>query len=244
MKKSRQVPPAYQSYREQTLRPLNSLIFIAPLLVAFHIGAAKFGTDLLVVDYLDRILRYFFGTAGTHLPPALIVAVLLAQHFLRRDRWRIEPRVLTGMLAESILWTLPVIALTFLLQRAPVQAAAAADVQPGLLQQITGYLGAGIYEEFFFRLVLISIILLVFVDLCSLPKRIVRPVAVIVVAAVFSFCHRPEDLLSAGSPPYWNYYVFLFLAGLLWGLVFVFRGLGIAVGSHIFYNLYKLGVAQ
>ena len=242
MVKSRKVPLPYQSYRQQTLRPLNCLIFIAPLLVAFHFGLARFGTDLMVPHYFHVVLRYF-GATGVHLPAVLIAVVLVAQHFLRRDKWRIEPRVLAGMFAESMLWTAPLIALTFLM---PVVAAQATTgpATGNLLKNVVEAIGAGIYEEFFFRLVLISTILLIFVDLCSLPKRIAGPVALIVVAVAFSLCHGLSQQLAGAEPLTRNHYVFFFLAGALWGVVFVFRGLGIAVGSHIFYNLYVLGVAQ
>ena len=91
-------------------------------------------------------------------------------------------------------------------------------------------------------LVLISVILLIFVDVFSLRKIIVATVAVVVTAVAFSLCHLPVEQLTAKVSPDWNKAVFLFAAGLLWGLVFILRGLGIAVGSHIFYNLYVLAI--
>jgi len=243
MEKPCRYPPRDQGYRWRTYRPLNCLVFILPLLVAFHVGAAGFGTDLLVPHYFHVVLRYF-GATGVHLPAVFIAAVLLGQHLLRREKWRIETRVLAGMFAESIAWTLPVIALSFLFPGTSAQSATTAPAARGLIQQVTAALGAGIYEEFFFRLVLISLLMLIFVDVFALRKTVVAAAAIIVTAIAFSLCHLPVEQLTGKAGLNWNKSIFLFGAGLLWGLVFVFRGLGIAVGSHIFYNLYVLAVAQ
>ena len=167
MKRSSQPSLDDESYRRQTLRPLNCLVFILVPLAAFHLGAARFGTRLMVPYYFDKVLRYF-GATSLHLSALLIVAALLAQHLVRRDKWRLEMRVLAGMLAESIIWSLPVIALSFLLPRSlamaaspATQSATGAETQPvSLIQQIIEKMGAGVYEEFFFRLVLISVIML------------------------------------------------------------------------------------
>ncbi|MBL7134345.1 MAG: CPBP family intramembrane metalloprotease [Phycisphaerae bacterium] len=232
-----------QGYRWQTHRPLNCLVFILPLLAAFHAGVASFGTDLMVPHYFHVVLRYF-GATGVHLPAALIAAVLVGQHLLRREKWRVEMRVLAGMFVESILWSLPLIALSFLLPRTPGELTTTAPGARGLLEQLTAAVGAGIYEEFFFRLVLITSAMLIFVNVFALRKAVVASAAVIVTAIAFSLCHLPAEQLTGQVSLNWNKCIFLFGAGLLWGVVFVFRGLGIAVGSHIFYNLYVLGVAQ
>ncbi len=232
-----------QSYRRQTHRPLNCLVFILPLLLGFHWGMARFGTDLMVPHYFHVVLRYF-GAPGVHLPAVLIAAVLFGQHLLRREEWRVDIRVLVGMLAESIVWALPLVALSFVLPRMPGELTATAPAAPGLLEQVAAAVGAGIYEEFFFRLVLISLVMLIFVDVFDLKKIVVASVAVVVTAIAFSLCHVSVEQLTGMVDLDWNKVLFLFGAGLLWGMVFVFRGLGIAVGSHIFYNLYVLGVAQ
>ena len=86
-------------YLYEARRPLNSLLFILIPLTAYQVFAFKYGTRLLAPQHLARVLEYFGATAAL-LPPALIVAVLLAQHFVYRRRWTPQPLVQLGMLEE------------------------------------------------------------------------------------------------------------------------------------------------
>ena len=110
-------------------------------------------------------------------------------------------------------------------------------------------LGAGVYEEFIFRLVIVSLVMLIGVDLIELPKEPVAVAGVIVAAVVFSLYHlsgpeiyglfhRSFPGMSAPVAFPWKEFVFRTLAGLYLGGLFVFRGIGIAVDAHAFYNIY------
>jgi len=103
----------HEGYTWQTHRPLNCLVFILPMLLFFQIGTAYYGTTLLAPRHLGKILKYFGATAA-YLPALLIVAVLLIQHVLSREKWTAEPKALAGMFGESVLWTTPLIAMSYL----------------------------------------------------------------------------------------------------------------------------------
>ncbi|MCK4275495.1 MAG: hypothetical protein KAX78_03210, partial [Phycisphaerae bacterium] len=89
---------------------MNNVLFVLPLLMGFHIGSAYFGSNLAAPRLIGRILSYFGATAD-FLPPLLIVIVLVLQQVARRDPWEIHPTALGGMVAESIAWTIPLIAI-------------------------------------------------------------------------------------------------------------------------------------
>jgi len=229
-------------YLQRTLLPLNNLVFILPLLAIFHLGSARLGSNLATYRIIERLLGYFGATADL-LPPLLIVVVLLAQHLARRGPWKVQGKTLAGMVAESILWTIPLIGISQLTGRLATYAAPAAQV--GLLDpvretlhRIVPALGAGVYEEFAFRLVLISLVLLVFVDIFSLKKQAVTVSAIILSAVVFSMCHFSQTELVKPSELDWPKALFLAAAGGLWACLYVFRGLGIAAGSHVMWDLY------
>ncbi len=40
----------------------------------------------------------------------------------------------------------------------------------------------------------------------------------------------------------WHDFIFLAVAGTLWGALYVYRGFAVAVGSHIVWNLYALAM--
>jgi len=227
------------TYRWRTHRPLNCLVFLLPMLAFFQVGMLYHGTALAAPQDLGRILR-FFGATATYLPSLLIVAVLALQHVTHHDRLELQPRVLAGMAVESVLWAIPLVVLIqFAGQVAELAAPAAGGMRDWtFLEKLHLAVGAGIYEEFLFRLVLISLTLLIFVDVFALPKDIVVAVAVVVGAAAFSLYHFSLNEITGSDPFPWGPFAFRMAAGLYLGLLFVFRGFAIAVGTHILYNSY------
>jgi len=230
------------TYFYQTQRPINCLAFVGPLLVLFQAGAMAYESRLLVPRYLAKVLGYF-GATGEFLPALLIVAVLLIMHMSHRQPWRIQPKALAGMFAESILWTLPLIAMSYLIYRQDSPAAVIATLPyDHVARPVLRAIGAGIYEEFIFRLIFISLVLLIFVDVFRLRKDIVTIAAIIVGAVGFSLCHLGLKQLTGQEAFDWYKFIVLAIAGVLWGGLFVFRGFGIAVGSHIVYDLFIVAV--
>jgi hypothetical protein len=223
------------TYWHRAQRPLNCLFFVLPLLVFYQVGAAIDGPTLLAPRHLYRVLRYF-GAAVPLLPPALIIAVLLAQHVFRKDPWTVQPRVLAGMFGEAAAWTIPLIAVAYL--RGQAAAGAAAETGSGF-QELVTHVGAGVYEEFLFRLVLVGLLLLLFVDVFDLPEHVMTGVVVVFSAVLFALYHPPVARAPLGAFP-WGTFLTLAAHGLLWGILYVFRGFGIAVGSHVVWNMYVL----
>ncbi|MFP4106921.1 MAG: type II CAAX prenyl endopeptidase Rce1 family protein [Phycisphaerae bacterium] len=232
------LPHAHEGYLEETRRPLNCLLFILPLLLIFQIGTAVYGTPLLAPRDIHKLLS-FFGATAPYLPPLLIILVLMLEHLFHKHPWRTRPMVFAGMAAESVLWSLPILALsslTSLFAQLPAQAGDPGSAEL-LLQRALLAVGAGIYEEFLFRLVIISLVLLIFVDVFQLKKKPVTLSAVAVSAMAFSLYHFSVDQLMNPLSLPGLVMLFYALAGAWLALLFVWRGYGIAVGAHICYNL-------
>lgn len=228
--------PRREGYNQRILQPLNCLVFVLPFLVFFHLGAAYFGSSLLAPRDLGRILRYFGGTAR-YLPPLLIVVVLLLQHGLHGHRWKVHPRVVGGMLVESLLFTAPLVAVFYL---SSMVLAANLLPQEKLFQELIMAAGAGVYEEFIFRLTFISLIALVFIDIFELPKDAVIVGAVIVSAVLFSLYHFSLGPVAGNERFAIGPFLFRATAGVYLGTLYVLRGFGVAVGAHAIYNMYVL----
>jgi hypothetical protein len=231
-------PARRDTYRHQTLRPLNSLLFILPLLLFFHVAAAFYGTDLLALRDVAKVLR-FFGATVAYLPALAILVVLFVQHLARRDRFHVHGATLAGMLVESIAWTLPLVALVHVMGRLTAGALAAARHAPQpLLQQLVVAVGAALYEEFIFRLVLIGLLLLLFVDVFDLHRQAATVFVVVFSAVCFSLYHFSRQHFTGELPFPWHPFAFRGLAGVYLGGLLLLRGFGITVGAHAVYNVY------
>ena len=225
-------------YLEKTHRPLNCLIFILPLLTAYEVGVLFYRDRLLAPRHLETLLQ-LFGATADFLPALLLVAVLLIWHGLSRQKWHVDGGALLGMLGESVLGMIPLIGLGMLTHRllGPVALAARSSGQIALAEQVLWGIGAGIYEEFLFRLAAIGLIMFVCVDVLRAPKRAMSVVAVIAASVLFSLYHflGPEVFD-------WHLFVFRAFAGLYLAVLYVARGFGIAVGAHACYNIIVLAM--
>ena len=114
----------------------------------------------------------------------------------------------------------------FLLDRADSQE---------LLATSISFFGAGVYEELFFRLMLLAP-LLVFAKRFVSREVPVVAVAVLVTSLFFALAHY-QPLNPYGELFEWVGFSNRMLAGLFFGVVFVLRGFGIAVGTHIAYDI-------
>jgi membrane protease YdiL (CAAX protease family) len=108
---------------------------------------------------------------------------------------------------------------------------------PDLREQIVLALGAGVYEELVFRLYLIAGLMLLFESGFQLRKKHSAPLAIGLSAIVFAACH----FSPIGSEAFgWRPFLMLVIAGAYLGVVFSWRGLGVAAGCHAAFNLISL----
>lgn len=108
-----------------------------------------------------------------------------------------------------------------------------------LISIVTG-IGAGIYEEFVFRLVLICLLMLFLEDVLGLRYLPSITLAVIVSAVLFSAHHHilfVDGSLQRGEALALWPFVFRTAAGLYFAALFALRGFGIAAGTHAFYDI-------
>lgn len=231
-KGKRPAPPKLETYVHLTKRPMNCLVFVLPLLVAYHAGEVVFGSSLAAPHDINKILRYL-GGAHVFVPGLIVVGFLVIQQVVSKAPAEVHPKVLAGMLGEAVVWTVPLIVIG--------QFAAEANGGHGFSWPLlVAYVGAGVYEEFLFRLLLISVVMTLLADLLGVRKDLALALAVLLGAMSFALYHFSIDQIRTGVGFRWSRFIFLAMAGTLWGTAFVFRGFGVAVGSHIVWNMYFL----
>lgn len=223
------------SYFYQAHRPLNCLLFLAPLVILYEAGTQLFTTDpahhteqRIVAFQLMQRFFHLFGASGRYMPAMAVAGILLTWHIARKDPWRLDFWTALGMGAESVLLSLPLFILNALSVRF-VQMHTGHGSLPALAVLS---LGAGIYEELIFRLAGFTLLSILLVDIL----RIRKPWAILLMVAVSSFLFSAYHYL--GPEPFaWRTFAFRAAAGIYFGLVFFTRGFGVTAGTHVAYDL-------
>jgi hypothetical protein len=165
----------------------------------------------------------------------LVVVILLAWHTIERRPWRTDSTTVGLMWSESLVLALPLLVFSQAALRIPAVAAAGQSFeQLPVVAKLAVSVGAGIYEELLFRLGLIGLLLVVFEDVLKVPRTKATVVAIALSAVAFMAYHPLRDGSGALQPAR---VVFYLGAGVYFGVVFVLRGFGIAVGAHAFYDI-------
>jgi membrane protease YdiL (CAAX protease family) len=215
------------------------------MLLAYEIGilllgpeAMRNGADVWLRRFLDML-----GFGQYLLLPFLTCAILMGWHHVTQCRWRFSAEVLTGMLLESALLGI-VLVLIARLQGWLLTAAspgcdeatiAAANLGP-TGTRIIGFLGAGIYEELLFRLMLLPA-LIGLLQWWGESRRASWIGAILVSSLVFSAAHF--ELVTPGGDPFtWFAFLFRATAGAFFSVLFLCRGFGITVGAHTLYDIF------
>ncbi|MEX0937144.1 MAG: CPBP family intramembrane glutamic endopeptidase [Pirellulales bacterium] len=235
----------WKAYWSETRRPLASLAFVLPLLLLYEGGVLLLGTAAVRngADVWLRQLLDVLGLGSYFLLPILTVGVLLGWHHTTHEPWRLSASVLYGMLVESAALALLLLAVAHTQAHLISQldavggVAAAASVREnvsGLIAAVVSYFGAGIYEEVLFRLLLLPTIAGAIAMLGGQPP-LRTLAAVLLTSAAFAAAHYVGP---HGETLSWYTFTFRFLAGGFFAMLFVYRGFGIAAGTHALYDVF------
>lgn len=223
-------------YFQRSEAPLTNLMFLLPLLAAYELGTRQFVLNQIVAFSMMQRFFAIFGATGKYLPAMAVVGILLAWHLARRDPWRVRFGDLWKMALESILLGVPLLLLWIgagpYLARLPLF--------PGPVA-LSGWavpcIGAGIYEELIFRLIVLNALSFLLVDLLQLQKNWAGAGIILSSAVLFAAYHY---LGSEKFSPVT--FVFRTIAGLYFAAIFLCRGFGITCGCHTSYDMIVIGL--
>jgi hypothetical protein len=231
------------TYFQLSRSPHYSLAFAIPLLIAYE-GFALFlnHSDLYGIrNSADVLLKLCLAYIGIHgffgFGAAMVVALILFRIVGGGPRLGpIRFGVLLWMLAESLVYSLVfgtiVGAITHLLFAQPFPLSRSA--------QILVSLGAGIYEEFVFRVLLLAILVFFLRRLLRFQEPMAYGVAAVLGAVLFSTFHYIGPF---ADPLQFPSFMFRFIAGLILTGLYFARGYGITAYTHSLYDFWiALGV--
>ena len=258
------VPPvsSQPEYWLETRRPFCNLVFLLPLLLAYEVGVYVIGSSSgdSARNGADAWMRLGLQQLGVDLLwllPALLIGALLSWQWVSRQPWRMSWDTLGGMLAESLLFAFVLILIGQLTdfcfrQAAPPRLQVGETAwNAGFLVKLIAFMGAGIYEEFLFRLCLIPVTYAALRALL-LPHRWSVGGTIVLTSLVFSLAHylgpaadgQSLSLLTEAvarvqsSRSLCFSFVFRTLAGMFFAALFFLRGFGITVGTHAVYDVF------
>lgn len=244
-------------YWEQSVQPLNCLLFIVPLLLFYEVGVVWLGPAAMR-NGADVWLREFLAWLGLGeyiFLPFVTCGLLLARHHLSRQQWKPRGDVLSGMVCESFGYGVVVLILAQMFARlfptilggdaansmesvdAAIRFSSIADGVP----QMLSYLGAGIYEELLFRLLLLSGTVLICRKM-GVDNFSSLAFAVLSTSLLFAAAHY-KLFFAVGLDFTWYSFLFRLFAGMLFCILFLQRGFGIVVGTHAVYDILVASVA-
>lgn len=232
----------FQHYNQCVRRPSYNFVAGAILLIIYEVLLALFpaytinGVDALFQSFL-RIIPF----------STLIISVLLIVigiYYIYTDKqegFSLKSNILAFMYLESTIWafiilfTVPMLVGKLLLQNIPLSSPCP---PPGMnfFQKIALSCGAGFYEEFFFRFILVSGLQY----LMGASGWSSRNFMIIIGSAIFfALAHYVG---AYGDHFSMNSFLQRFLFGLIMNFLFVTRGFGIAASTHAIYDIIVLNL--
>ncbi len=232
--------PFFKRYFQSTHSLLYSYLISLPLLLLYEIliFIARPDSEQVVRISVDVWIKTLFSYVGQDvLSLTLIFVALLGIFVLYRERHKLS--TLKGsyfltMLIEASVYAF-VLALIISMTVSSLLQIAAPDTVASLskLEQLALSLGAGLYEELFFRVILVS--LLLFLLKIFIEKKMLRyGLAMFIAAFLFSLVHYVGEL---GDPFMLGSFLFRFLFGLALNAIYILRGFGMAAWTHAIYDI-------
>lgn len=243
-------PTAAQTYVRASRAARYALLFAVPLFIFYQIlvalepvgpqGSWRNGADVL-------LQLAFIAVAGSRGPLLFLITlnvagVWLLVRDLRRHPGPLEPRYFGFMFLESLLLAvvagLTIGTLTAQLVRPPEMVLGLPD-GAGISTRLMLSIGAGLYEELLFRVLLVGTLAWVGHRVFQWKPSVAAGVAVVVGAFLFSAFHY----VGAGGDELQLYsFVFRFFGGLFFSALYVLRGFGITAWTHALYDVLVLVV--
>ena len=241
--RSRSTTALPKGYLKRSEMPLASLVFLLPFIVFYEIGTRQFAFDtahqteqrIIAFNLMQEFFNWF-GATGRYMPPAAVIVILLSVHIARNDPWTVKPGTLVGMAMEGAAWGLPLLvfgtlAARWLAQHLPLMAGLGGDWRTLLVLSF----GAGIYEEMVFRLVALTVLHMLFIDVLRMRKSAGYLLMVVISSLAFAFYHY------LGAEVFtWRSLVFRTGAGVYFAALFLTRGFGVTAFSHSCYDIFVI----
>lgn len=228
------------TYLRQTRGLLYSYLISLPLLLLYEllILITQPGATYPVRISVDVWVKNIFSSVGLNaISATLIIAFAAGGLIVYRQRAQfksLKNHYFLFMAGEALVYAIVVSAGIHIFLNSLLQLSAGGTLmQMDTMQLIALSLGAGLYEELFFRVILVGLLLFLFQKIFSRTSH-AYAAAAIIAAFIFSSVHYAgefADTFTTGS------FLFRLLFGLALNFIYVIRGFGMAAWTHALYDI-------
>lgn len=236
--KSKRSSMTFKQYLEDSRDLFTSMVLVLPLFVAYQIGVLLTGGVRNGVDFMSDLL---WAAAGHELLTYLginlgVLIAFAAGTWYLRDRGHFKPEIWPWVIGESTLYAMVFgSAVIGLMSSLGLDVLLSTGGQGyGVFSSLVLSIGAGLYEEIVFRLILMGGLFHAASRWAKLPVWLAAIGAVLISSFIFSGVHyigALGDAFTLGS------FLFRFFAGILLAAIFYLRGFAVAVYTHAIYDI-------
>ncbi len=237
---SKQNEFSFKGYFTHSRSLLYSYLCSLPLLVIYevliHLTQPKQGPMVrLTVDIW--FIRLASVTGYPVLNIILIVVALMGLFVLYKERSKLPHLKLVyflGLGAEALIYAVLLMVLLsvfvgMLLQIVPPESVGGLS----FLERLALSVGAGLYEELFFRVILVTGFIYL-LDLFMDKKWFIYTISIVIASCIFSLVHY---LGALGDPFSMRTFLFRLLFGIALSVIYWWRGFGAAAWTHSIYDV-------
>ncbi len=227
-------------YLDDTHNLLYSFLVSIPLflLYEFLIVVSQPSGDAIVRISVDVWIKSLFTYLGLNaMSFSLLLLLIIGSVILFRERERLKTvrfSYFPVLLLEATFYAIIVAIISQSLVSLLLNMAASDPINSlSMMEKLALSLGAGLYEELFFRVILVTALIWVFTKMMG-KKWAGVTAAVVLSALLFSAVHyigTMGDAFSLGS------FLYRFLFGLILNGIYVWRGFGVAAWTHAIYDI-------
>lgn len=215
-------------------------MFITPLWILYEILAFQLNNGWLgdLRTGVDFLFKTLLSKAKIHAGLALLIPAFFLLWLIVKQKKTVRkffkhPSRLALMFLESLFYA-AAFGLVVGFASAVFLSAGNPQLNTTKVAALVVHIGSGVYEEFFFRFLLITTMVATLRYFFELHLAMNYGIAIVVSSLFFAYSHYLEFF---NEPLEIQSFVFRFLAGMAFSILFVLRGVGITAYTHSFYNI-------
>ena len=225
-------------YWREVKRPVYAIWVVLPMLAFYEIGLTALqayhqlprvrnGADVLIQLLLGRL-----GIYGSFISLAVVVGTLVIWQACSRQSWHAKGTYCAGVLLEAVVYAFLLVGVS--LGAHTMLASGADKVLSDWRVSLVFSFGAGVYEEYLFRLLLVPLAIWVLRHGLDASK----PGAVIGAAVISGLLFSASHHMGAFGHPF-NALAFTFraVAGIVFAFFFLARGFAVTSLTHALYDV-------
>ena len=227
------------SYFKRSHTAFYSLVASIPLLVLYEILLALTSSGPWrirnAVDVWFRQVLFFFDITSQQASLFMILITIFAIPVVRKKGEHLHPPDFLLMLFEALCYSLFLGTLIQWILH-PLYFSTSVLVTSSFLQKVSLSLGAGLFEEFFFRVILLNALFFLLIRVVK-REALSGILAILLASFLFSLSHYIGSLADAFELYSFSY---RWIAGLIFTILYFLRGFAITAYTHALYDIFVL----